>query len=287
MHGNWSGNWNGQHGNWYGRHDWDNYYARGGWGRWGGGGYWPWYGGLGLGWGLGWDWGYPYDYGYDYPYSDNGYFYSYAPTIYYDNSGLVDSGLTSPPIVTSSDNMPLASTDNQQGDNEGLEFYSQARAAFQEGDYRNALRLAEHAGIDSPGNAKVHELISLTLFALGNYSPAASEAHAAMALGTIAEWKDLYAYYNDVNKYTTQLRALEKAVADHPNSAADHYLLAYQYLMTGAQSNAESELAVAAKLTPADKLAAYYLHELQSHSPLTPPPQTAAKTAGPSAPISR
>ena len=31
-----------------------------------------------------------------------------------------------------------------------------------------------------------------------------------MALGAIADWKDLYAYYNDVNKYTAQLRGLGK-----------------------------------------------------------------------------
>jgi hypothetical protein len=49
------------------------------------------------------------------------------------------------------------------------------------------------------------------LFASGNYTAAASEAHAAMALGTIADWEDLYPNYNDVEKYTTQLRALEKA----------------------------------------------------------------------------
>ena len=47
--------------------------------------------------------------------------------------------------------------------------------------------------MDAPRNAKVHELISLALFALGNYRPAASEAHAAMALGPIADWNDLYA----------------------------------------------------------------------------------------------
>ena len=38
-----------------------------------------------------------------------------------------------------------------------------------------------------------------------------------MALGTIADWKDLYAHYNDVNKYTTQLRALEKAETANPS----------------------------------------------------------------------
>ena len=50
-------------------------------------------------------------------------------------------------------------------------------------------------------------------------------------------------YYNNVNKYTTQLRALEKAAAKHPKDAADHFLLGYHYLMIGARDNAKTELA--------------------------------------------
>jgi Flp pilus assembly protein TadD len=125
--------------------------------------------------------------------------------------------------------------------------------------------------VEAPRNPKVHELTSLALFASGDYRAAAGEAHAAMALGTIAEWKDLYAYYNDVNKYTAQLRALEKAVAANPKDAAEHFLLGYQYLMIGTRDNAKIQFADAAKLTPGDKLAAYYLKELQSNAPLAPP----------------
>jgi tetratricopeptide (TPR) repeat protein len=150
-----------------------------------------------------------------------------------------------------------------------------------ENDYQNALRLAGHAQVESPRNAKVHELISLALFALGKYGPAASEAHAAMALGTIASWNDLYAYYQNADKYTGQLRALEKAGNDNPKSAAEHFLLGYHYLMIGARDNAKTELAEAAKLTPADKLASHYLQELQTNAPLTPP-QMATRPKGPS-----
>jgi len=90
-------------------------------------------------------------------------------------------------------------------------------------------------------------------------------------LGTIADWNDLYAYYNDIDKYTTQLRALEKAAESNPKDAADHFLLGYQYLMTGHRDNAKAEFADAVKLTPKDQLAGHYLQELQSNSPLTPP----------------
>src|SRR5208282_5003624 len=150
------------------------------------------------------------------------------------------------------------------------------------------LWLAGQAGLEAPRNSKVHELISLALFASRDYTAAASEAHAAMALGPIADWNDLFGYYYDpqnstsqlsdleVAKYTNQLRALEKAETDNPKSAADHFLLGYHYLMIGARENAKGQIAEAVKLSPKDKLAAQYLQELQSNKPLAPP-QMASK----------
>ncbi len=202
-HGNWNG---GRYGNSYGRHDWDNYFGRGGrggWGGWGWGGYWPWYGGWGLG------WGYPYDYGYYYPGASD-YYYTYAPSDY----GYTDTGVPAEQFADSPVTPPTTSED-QPAPGEAAQFYSEARAAFLEGDYRNALRLAGHAGVEAPRNPKVHELISLALLASNNYPAAASEAHAAMALGTIADWQDLFGYYNDAGKYTAQF-APGKGVGREP-----------------------------------------------------------------------
>ncbi len=165
----------------------------------------------------------------------------------------------------------MISEDQQDADQAAHQYYSEARAAFSDGDYRSALRLAGHAGVDEPRNPKVHELISLALFALRNYTAAASEAHAAMALGTNADWKDLVSYYSDSERYTTQLRALEKASAGNPKSAAEHFLLGYHYLMIGARDNAKTQFAEALKLTPSDKLAGRYRQELLSNPPLAPP----------------
>jgi tetratricopeptide (TPR) repeat protein len=261
------GNWYGHNGSWYGRHDWDDYFGHGGWGW---GGY-----GLGL---LGWSWGYPYDYGYYDPsyayysyYPSNEYYYSYAPID--DGAANVEA---SPAIAAPQALPPPAADQDQQGAGEGAQYYSEARAAFLEGDYRNTLRLAGHAGVESPRNPRVHELISLALFALGDYPAAASEAHAAMAMGPIADWRSLYAHYNDADKYTAQLRALESASSNNPKAAADHFLLGYQYLMIGARDNAKAEFQVAVKLTPNDKLASHFLQQLQSNSPITPP-QMASK----------
>jgi len=257
------------------------------------GGYWPGY----AGWGLGWGYPYGYDnayyypnvgvYNYSYPATGygNDYYSSYVPSSYgdsyynsyvpsdYGDTGLVTDSSVLPPQqpVDPSITAPTTSDGQQQEATGGLQFYSEARAAFLDGDYQNALRLAGHAGLEAPRNSKVHELISLALFALGNYRAAAGEAHAAMAMGPIADWKDLYGYYNDVNKYTTQLRALEKAAAANPKDPADHFLLGYHYLMTGARENAKIAFAEVVKLAPSDKLAGHYLQELKSNAPIAPP----------------
>ncbi len=130
--------------------------------------------------------------------------------------------------------------------------------------------------------AKVHELTSLALFASGEYRAAATEAHAALALGAPSDWTHLYAYYNDADRYTGQLRKLEKTVADVPNSAPGHFLLGYHYLMTGAKDEAKEHFAQAAKLTPNDKLAQHILKQLESGGAVTPPDsaQAARRTKG-------
>ena len=218
-----------------------SYFGRGGYGGWGWGGYGLGWGlGYGLGWGLG-DWGYPYDYGYGYYSPDSDYYYSYAPTDYgITTVGTEDTNIAVPQQSGAAngrhDQGPTATGQR------GTSVLFGAREAFLQGNYQNALRLGGHAAVEAPQNPKVHELISLALFALGNYTAAANEAHAAMALGPIADWNDLYAYYNDANKYTTQLRALERAAAQNPKSAADHFLLGYHYLMTGARDNAKRKL---------------------------------------------
>ena len=221
------------------------------WRGWATGGFWP---ALAA---SDWGWGYPYARGY-YPNGNNYYF------VY-------------PPVATAP---PKAIDDRLAANEEARKYYADAKAAFLEGDYRNALRLASHAGVESPQNPQVHELISLALFAAGNYPDAAAEAHAALSLGTITDWNGLYRYYHDVDKYATHLRALEQSVIENPKSAAEHFLLGYHYLMTGARDNARTQFAQAVRLTPSDKLAGHFLRQLQINGPLTPPPQMASRPQG-------
>ena len=132
--------------------------------------------------------------------------YSYAPTYYGDTGGLAAPADVPPQLPPTTMSTAPMGPEQQQAAGDALQFYSKARAAFLQDDYRDALRLAEHSAVEAPGNSKVHELISLALFAQGNYRAAASEAHAAMALGPIADWNDLFGYYNDAQNYTAAKR---------------------------------------------------------------------------------
>jgi len=221
-------------------------------GGWGGGGYSPAY----TDWGS--NWGDPYPYGGNQAVGN--YYYSYVPDDSAANA-VMDPGeadLPQPP----SPSVPQATA---------TEPLSEARSAFLDGDYRNALRLALHAEVESPQDARPHELAALALFALGDYLGAASRAHVALVLGAPSDWNSLYGYYNDAEKYTGQLRRLEKTVAAAPNSAYGHFLLGYHYLMIGAKDNAKTHFAKAAKLTPDDKLAGHILRQLQAGGDVTPP----------------
>jgi hypothetical protein len=216
-------------------------------------------------------WDYPWYWSFARPYAYN-YLYCYDMSPY-DVSWYADPvGAPVRTSLTAEQPAPpeTAATADDTGLN-ALEFYSAARDDFKKGDYRKALRLAGHAVVESPENAKVHELSSLALMALGDYRGAAIEAHAVLAFGKASDWNSLFAYYGDADTYTKQLRKLEEHVKAHASSAEGHFLLGFQYMMIGAKDDAKTHMAEAAKLTPKDKLAAQLLEQLGGR-PVTPPP---------------
>jgi tetratricopeptide (TPR) repeat protein len=206
----------------------------------------------------GWyDWyGWPdyYDYGYD----------TYWPSYYSDTepygtaaSYAAPTGPSTEPAVVQDATSPV-----EQDASAGEQYAEQAREAFRNGDYHDALRLAGHAAVEMPRDAAVHELMSLALFALKDYRGAALEAHAALAIGPPVDWPTLYSYYDNVETYTTQLRTLETFVRDNPKRPEGHFLLGYQYIMIGGKDAAKKELAEAVAITPADKLAKHLMEHL-------------------------
>jgi tetratricopeptide (TPR) repeat protein len=152
-------------------------------------------------------------------------------------------------------------------------FRTDALAAFRRGDYREAARMANHALVDAPGDPKAHELMSLVLFALKEYRGAAVEAHAAVTLGPIGDWPALYAYYNDEQVYTKQLRALEQYLSKHPTAADARFVLAYHYLMTGSEKEARDHLEKVLAETPWDKTAERLLGQTKGTKGVPAPPK--------------
>ena len=227
----WSGRWDHNDGH-YGR---DGYRSFSSWSPWYSFGWWP---GYAYGWRGS---GYPY-YG-DYYYGGDPYAYSYGYSAPYTSAyGSTDVMVDAPA---------------QAGD-----FYSQALASFRRGDFRDAVRLAGHASIDDPENPAVHLLLSLTLFATGEYRGAAMEAHAVAALGKIPDWATVFGIYSNVDAYTVHLRALEKQVRENPSSAEARFLLGFQYMMAGHRDAARKELSEAVRLEPKDRLASRLLTDV-------------------------
>ena len=101
------------------------------------------------------------------------------------------------------------------------------------------MRLASHAAIDQPRNQNVHLLLMLGLFALGQYRPAAMEAHAVASLGKLPDWPTVYAIYGNVDTYTRQLRALEKFSIKNPSAVEGRFLLGVQYAIDGHKGPAQ------------------------------------------------
>ncbi len=207
------------------------------------------------------------------------------------NPPLQNPPLPVPPAPFAAINAGNVVADADEGDQAaGAQFFAQAESAFQDGRYHDAQRLAAHAGVESPRNPKAHELMSLSMFAAGDWRGAAIEAHAAIALGPIADWATLFAYYGDQTKYTNQLRALEKYSHENPKAADARFLRAYHYLMTGHTDAAKEQLAEAVKLTPNDKLATELLTKYSGNAApgadagAAAPPQPVPPPAAPIAP---
>jgi hypothetical protein len=219
------------------RNDWR---GRGVWGddRYGYGRDWRgrgWYGG----WAPGWGWGYGRPGYYDYDDYDRGYYY--GPD-YYDQN----------------DEEPYAYNDDSGQENDAG-YYSQAVRAFEQGDYKTALRMVGHAEVDDPNNANVHLLATLAMFALGDYRGAAVEVHGFSNDREMPTWDSVYAFYGDLKPYTRQLRALEKHVKAHSSAPDARLLLGFMYLVGGYRDAAAKELQAAQKLAPRDRFAAQLL----------------------------
>jgi tetratricopeptide (TPR) repeat protein len=222
-----------------------------------------WWGGawrLGSYWWPGYLWARPWWTGY-YGYYGRGYVRSgyNSGGSYSVDYGYGDGGNGSAPYAAAA--TPVESTPpvSPEAQREAGDLYQRALRAFQEGDFRNALRWGAHAAVDNPEDAGLHVLLSLAMFAQGDFQGAAIEAHGLAANGKIPDWETVYGFYGKLEPYETQLRALETFVAENPSAAEGRFLLGFHYLMAGHRKAAQVEFLEALKAVPEDQLSAELL----------------------------
>lgn len=227
----WGPYWGAGYGPYWGRY---GFYGGYGLGRWFGLGYLPFYLWSGYG-----------GYGYG-GYGGYGYGTNYASTY-------ADPALVEGEAAPSTAGLPTAD-----------EYFANAQNAFQQGDYANAVKLASHAAVENPQDSNVHQFIGMALFAMGDYPGAASAYHLTLSMGAPWTWSAVSQLYGRPDDYTTQLRALEKQVAEKADDPATQFVLAYQYVLLGHDDNARRHLARVMELEPKDELAGALLKNLES-----------------------
>jgi tetratricopeptide (TPR) repeat protein len=209
--------------------------------------------------------GAPY-YGYGgVPYSGYGYrapYYDYS----YDQSYAYSPGAAAP---SSAGQAAEAATPSTEETAEAAEKkLTEALDAFKDGRYFEAVELVGQAAETKYDAPQVHELLSLAMFALGDYRGAAIEAHAVVFYGHPSDWATIAGYYGaDTTKYTEQLRALESSVKNKPDDAAAVFLLGYHYSMLGHKDDAIKVLTKALELAPQDVQAKKLLGALEGKEP--------------------
>src|SRR5262249_23519728 len=138
---------------------------------------------------------------------------------------------------------------------EAVTKFDQARAAFLEGNYPEALKLTDAAVALLPHDAVLHEFRSLVLFALGRYAASAAAIHAVLDVGPGWDWTTMSSLYPSTDVYEKQLRALE-AARRKEKTAALYFLAGYHYLTGGFPDPALRQFQKAAELQPRDTVAA-------------------------------
>jgi len=206
--------------------------------------YGPWHGFYGPAYGYYGPWSGSYAYGWPYYYGDTMYSSSYFDP---------EAALPEAAPAEEPDRREPATTPD------GLDFQRRADAAFRQGRYDEAVRMANHAAVEMPDNGKLFLFMSQALFAVGDFGAAAGAAHQGMAMSDSKSWgtvvENFRQYYGNANDYTEQLRRLEKFAKEHPDAPYARFLLGYHYGFLGHEKEARAELAEAVKLEERDELA--------------------------------
>jgi tetratricopeptide (TPR) repeat protein len=285
--GDWN-NWRDNHPNW--REDWQNWHQDWHHGDWYHG---CWHGNYNSYWNHMWNehpvaaafgltaWGVnrmSYWFGYA-PYYNPYWVEPVATTAYYDYSQpiVVTQPVTQETVVSTDSGQALPPDVTPQS----MSTFDQARKAFLQGSYNDALKLSDQALQEAPRDAVLHEFRALVLFAIGKYKEAASTLHAVLAVGPGWDWTTLIGLYgNSSSTYTQQLRALEAFTKSNPKRADARFVLGYHYLTAGHAEAAAKQFQLVTELEPKDTLAVQ-LSEMLTGKPSggeeAPPPADSAE----------
>lgn len=172
--------------------------------------------------------------------------------------------------------VPQSTPEEQQA----LSSFDEGLAQFKAGNYTQALSNLNSALKQLPGDAVVHEVRCLALFANGDYKAAAAGLNSLLSAAPGMDWTTMSGLYGNTDDYTAQLRKLEEFCKSNSNDASAHFVLAYQYMVTGSKDGAIDALRVVVKNQPKDVTAKRMLDAM------APPeaPTEAAPTPTPSAP---
>jgi tetratricopeptide (TPR) repeat protein len=207
-----------------------------------------------------------------------------AQSMPYDYSQPVVVNYVSAPADASGGDTQVVQNTPQQ--DQGLSAFDQGLEKFKAGQYAASLVDFNTSLKELPGDAVVHEVRSLALYATGDYRSAAAGLNSLLSSAPGMDWTTMSGLYGNPEDYTTQLRKLEQHCKANPNDASAYFVLAYHYLVTGAKDAAVNALRVVVKNQPKDVTARRMLEALvPSETPPVPPststpPSSAATLAG-------
>ena len=147
-----------------------------------------------------------------------------------------------------------------------IAIFDQAREAFKNGDFKEALALVDKSIEQLPTDATLHEFRALCLFAIKEYKQAAATLYAVLAAGPGWDWDTMRSLYPGVATYTEQLRALEAYQRANPKSPEANFVLGYHYLVMGHLDVAIKKFENVVKLLPDSELSAELLNALKVES---------------------
>jgi tetratricopeptide (TPR) repeat protein len=168
-------------------------------------------------------------------------------------------------------------------------FDAKGEADFKAGNYPAAIQDWQHALVDTPHNGGDMLLLAQSLFASGQYQPAAGAVQLGMQMLPQEQWGNVLKHFADLypnnQAFTDQLRALEKSRKTNPNDPATRFLLGYEYGYLGYPKQAVAELDKAIALRPQDRGAVVMRNQFAALAglpamPVPKPPATPGAPAG-------